>query len=249
MSWRDAYHRAVCDRVEPWAHGHVLRADAIRGYWEFNAIRVEDDGGGLAADALRAEADRRLGDLSHRRLEVWDAALGRRLRADLHDLGWAVERLVVMRHEGELPALRRPAAVEEVDVAVSRDLREEWLRDGTWGDRGQDAVTAFLVMEEHVLARLPSRAFVVFAGGRPAAYARLRVSDRGAEVEDAYCSPAHRDRGYASACVARAVREARAAGAEDVWIAADDEDWPKRLYARLGFAPVWVYHGFTRRPT
>jgi hypothetical protein len=30
-----------------------------------------------------------------------------------------------------------------------------------------------------------------------------------------------------------------AAGAEDVWIVADDEDRPKELYGRLGFTGVW----------
>jgi hypothetical protein len=37
----------------------------------------------------------------------------------------------------------------------------------------------------------------------------------------------------------RAAIEA-AAGARDLWIAADDEDRPKELYARLGFRPVWT---------
>jgi hypothetical protein len=36
----------------------------------------------------------------------------------------------------------------------------------------------------------------------------------------------------------RAAIEA-ASGADDLWIAADDEGRPKELYARLGFRPVW----------
>ncbi|HWW90415.1 MAG TPA: hypothetical protein VNY35_06505, partial [Solirubrobacteraceae bacterium] len=35
---------------------------------------------------------------------------------------------------------------------------------------------------------------------------------------------------------------------EDLWICADDEDWPKELYARLGFRPVWRSTQFTRMP-
>jgi hypothetical protein len=34
-------------------------------------------------------------------------------------------------------------------------------------------------------------------------------------------------------------------GAEVVFIVADDDDWPKHLYARLGFVPVgrkWTFH-------
>jgi hypothetical protein len=42
---------------------------------------------------------------------------------------------------------------------------------------------------------------------------------------------------------------AEAAGSEDLWIAADDEDRPKELYARLGFRPVWRAMEVTRWPS
>jgi hypothetical protein len=42
---------------------------------------------------------------------------------------------------------------------------------------------------------------------------------------------------------------ARAAGAEETLILADDEGEAKRLYLRLGFEPVWIEHVFTRRPS
>ena len=50
--------------------------------------------------------------------------------------------------------------------------------------------------------------------------------------------PAHRGRGYASAVVLRAVEEALAAGHDLVFLTADDDDWPKELYARLGFEQI-----------
>jgi carbamoyl-phosphate synthase large subunit len=36
----------------------------------------------------------------------------------------------------------------------------------------------------------------------------------------------------------RAATEAIAAGADLVWLIADDGDWPKELYRRMGFRPV-----------
>ena len=42
-AWRDAAHDAVCDVVEPWAHGTVVRATRYPGSYEFNAVRVEDE--------------------------------------------------------------------------------------------------------------------------------------------------------------------------------------------------------------
>jgi ribosomal protein S18 acetylase RimI-like enzyme len=46
-----------------------------------------------------------------------------------------------------------------------------------------------------------------------------------------------RGRGLAKAVVSHAVNEARSAGHSLVFLVADDEDWPKELYRRLGFEP------------
>jgi hypothetical protein len=37
-----------------------------------------------------------------------------------------------------------------------------------------------------------------------------------------------------------------AGGAGLIWIAADDNDWPKELYAKLGFRPIGRIFAFTR---
>ena len=65
-------------------------------------------------------------------------------------------------------------------------------------------------------------------------------------MEQAYVRPALRGRGTGGALVAAA---ARAGGATETFIVADDEGGPKRLYERLGFRPVWIQYEFTRRPT
>ena len=76
---------------------------------------------------------------------------------------------------------------------------------------------------------------------------RLFLTDgETAEVEQAYVKPALRGRGTGGGLVAAA---ARAGGASETFIVADDEGDPKRLYQRLGFRPVWIQHEFTRRPS
>ena len=45
----------------------------------------------------------------------------------------------------------------------------------------------------------------------------------------------------------RAAIEA-AGGVRDLWIAADDDDRPKELYARLGFRPAWTEMEFLLLP-
>jgi predicted N-acetyltransferase YhbS len=55
-----------------------------------------------------------------------------------------------------------------------------------------------------------------------------------------------RRRGLARAACSAALDAAIAAGHELVFIVADDEDWPKELYAKLGFDVVGRPWAFTR---
>ena len=48
----------------------------------------------------------------------------------------------------------------------------------------------------------------------------------------------HRGKGLASAVVLRAAAAAREAGADFVFLVADSDDWPQKLYERLGFDPI-----------
>ena len=56
-----------------------------------------------------------------------------------------------------------------------------------------------------------------------------------AQVEDVATLRDFRRRGLARATVTAAVDAALAMGHEAIFIVADDDDWPKDLYARLGF--------------
>jgi hypothetical protein len=48
--------------------------------------------------------------------------------------------------------------------------------------------------------------------------------------------------------VLAAARAARARGCDLVFLVADEADWPKELYARLGFEPLTRFWSFLRRP-
>ena len=83
IAWRHGYHAAVCNRVEPWAHGTVARADDVPTYYEYNLARVEGRDPGLEAEALAAAAEPALADLGHRRIEVEDTPRPRAAGAGL----------------------------------------------------------------------------------------------------------------------------------------------------------------------
>ena len=61
-----------------------------------------------------------------------------------------------------------------------------------------------------------------------------------AQVEDVGTLARYRNRGLARATVSRAILEAQRAGADPIVILADLDDWPWRLYEKLGFDQVGV---------
>src|SRR5690348_3026654 len=93
--WRHAFHAGVCDSIEPWAHGTVVRASRYPTYYDLNVVRVEDEPG-LSAEEIAAFADEALDGLEHRRVDFEDDAAGLARRAELTALGWKSTRLVWM---------------------------------------------------------------------------------------------------------------------------------------------------------
>jgi ribosomal protein S18 acetylase RimI-like enzyme len=86
-----------------------------------------------------------------------------------------------------------------------------------------------------ILDVLDGRVYVMRHGGRIAAYCELYLLDGVAQVEDVNTLEEYRGRGYAKAVVSAAIRDARAADAELIFLYADADDWPQHLYRTLGF--------------
>jgi predicted GNAT family acetyltransferase len=67
-------------------------------------------------------------------------------------------------------------------------------------------------------------------------------------VEEVGTLPSHRNRGYARAVVLAAVAASVAAGHDLTFIGAYADDWPRRLYARLGFEEIGEEVVLYRKP-
>jgi GNAT superfamily N-acetyltransferase len=130
--------------------------------------------------------------------------------------------------------------VIEVDVPTLDAATERYLRSDPDTEYGRDARTREHLLTHHreygPIGGAERRFAVVDDGGRAIAWARLWRRGDEAQVEDVVCLAAHRGRGYGRAVVAAAAGAAASEGAELVFIVADADDWPKALYARLGFA-------------
>lgn len=247
IAFRHAVHALVCDRTQPWEHGTVVAARDLPTYYTYNSVRVEDGAGGLTVPELVAAADRLQADVAHRQVEVQDQRAGERLRPGFEAAGWICERLVWMALDGpaRAPAGDAPVEIGELPFPRTRALREAWFGTSAF-IRDEPGRQRFLRLEEAVAARRGTRALAAFApAGEPAGFVAFSVVGGEAEVEQVYVDPAHRGAGLGGALVAAAVAAART---PRNWIIADDEAAPKRLYARLGFAPVWIQHVFTRVP-
>lgn len=232
LAWRHAQLEAVCDVIEPWAHGTVLRATGYPTYYEYNVVRVEDDPS-MSVAALSAFADEALAGLEHRRLEFDLAAAADLVRAGFREEGWQTQRLLWMRHDGRPPSAADVVVeVERVDYDAARDLRVIWHDE----DSPDLDPAGYLPQARELARRLGVEVFAVREEGVPVAFVELARDRRAAELTVAYVRPDRRGRGLGTALIDAAVDAA--ADAEDLWICADDEDRAKSLYARRGFRPV-----------
>jgi ribosomal protein S18 acetylase RimI-like enzyme len=137
--------------------------------------------------------------------------------------------------------------VVEVDEPGQRAFREEWLR--AFPEAYSEAVVEQLLEQKRVVAdAVGARFFLALVDGRAAAACELYERAGTAQIEDVGTLERYRGRGLARAVVLRALREARAAGCDLVFLEADADDWPKQLYGRLGFHAVGQIYAFLRKP-
>lgn len=168
-----------------------------------------------------------------------DAVQGERLASALEPQGWGVHRGVamVLRRPPDRPA--PPADVREVTVDVLRPLRRQLLLGHPWAT--EEVADQLLDAKASIARRVTLRSFAAFEQGEVVSYSDLYQAGGVAQVEDVATAPPQRGRGLARAVVTRAVDEARASGADFVFLVADAADWPKELYRKLGFDEAGRY--------
>ena len=241
---RHAWFERSTSRAEPFAHGVAYFTPAHPTKWDLNLL-VVDDAAGTSAEELIAEAERcqAPAGLRHRKVEIHRG--GEALADAFKAAGWTAERLIVMLlrpgkdHRGEAHA-----EVREVEFAAVRDLMEQWYGEAMSAPEARalgdaDAETALTS---------GARYFLTERDGTPAACCMLLHGDGVGQVEEVYTARPFRGQGLASAVVRAAIAAAQERGDELIMIMADADDWPQRLYERLGFETVDEYRSFTRKP-
>jgi GNAT superfamily N-acetyltransferase len=240
-AFEEALRERAADEVVPFAFGSAVITGSLPQVWDLNLLRVERRGPTVAA--LAAEAERIQGEarLSHRRVAALDETLGDGFR----ELGWERDRFLFMAYRGASERAGK-APVEQVEHEALLPIREAMVRERPWAE-DKETVRQILAAQARVAETGRARHFAVVMDGEIVSAADLFSDGRTAQVEDVVTHPDHRGRGYASAVVLHAVAVALSEGHDFVFLVADAQDWPKDLYARLGFEPVGVKWTFQKR--
>jgi predicted GNAT family acetyltransferase len=139
-----------------------------------------------------------------------------------------------------------PGLAVEVDAGRHQRAEAAGIREEPYG-RDEEVVRQLVAMRVALAAAVPAaRFFVGCADGVDAAVTTLYSDGATAQVEDVATLRDYRRRGLARATVSAAVDAALEMGHELVFIVADDDDWPKDLYGRLGFDPIGRAWALTR---
>ena len=219
--------------------GRAVYTDEVPKRSDCNYLWIERDGD---PEELVAEAQR----LERRLIFVPDPDLGERLAPWFVEHGWRIDRHLVMAQ------LREPE--KTADLSLVRELEEEALRPARrrlmegypWAK--PEVVKQLFQAKALIGQRVTARFFGVPVDDEVVSYADLYVDGADAQVEDVATLPEHRGKGYATAVILKAIEQARASGADFVFLVADAEDWPKELYRKLGFDELGHYTKFFRPP-
>jgi ribosomal protein S18 acetylase RimI-like enzyme len=227
--------------------GWAIVTPSLPQVWSLNQIRLTKAVPGSRALELLSE---HFDDLSYRHLVAEDE-LGEVLLEPLLSQDFKVEREIVMAF-GERPAQGAPGPeVIEPDEQAVLEVERRWLSEDERMVSAEAVEQVLAAGQREGRARGERRFGIAGDDGTLAAITKLRSDGRAAQVEDVYTVPEARGRGFARALVGHAVRVAQLAGHEVIFIVADDNDWPKHLYARLGFLPAalhWAFHRELRDP-
>jgi len=243
-AYRRAHFEQITARAEPFAHGIAVFTPAHPTKWDLNLL-VVDDAAGTSAEELIGEAERLQAPagLRHRKLEVLHGG-DALIEGFAATPGWTTERVVVMVLRGADIRGDAPPEVQEVGFEPVRGLMEQWYGETMSAAEARDLADS----DADTAQPAGARYFLVEREGEPAACCSLLGHGGIGQVEEVYTAAAHRGHGLASAVVRAAIAASRERGDELVMIMADADDWPQKLYERLGFEIVDEYRSFTRKP-
>ncbi len=239
LAFERRMHEAAARRVEPLAYGVAYLADDLPRVYDQNFLWVQGEQD-VTADALIDDAERlhAAAGQAHRRLVIDHEPLWRALAAPFATAGWRQGTEVFMARTSEPDRIADTADVREITRDELEPAVASYYGAEAWG--GDPETRRQLVEHGRRMADAAGgeRRFGIVQGERTIAYCKLWEHRGVAQIEDVVVLAEHRGSGHGRAVVTAALLAALADDPALVFIVADDQDWPKELYERLGFTPV-----------
>ena len=230
----------TADELRPIEAGCVVSTPSLPGVWSVNQIRVAPP---LGFEPLIQLAEEQLAAMRYVHIVSENQETGTDLEEAFRAAGWKTEREVWMVLAEEPDRASDTSLVVDAGEDEVSELMRRWYAEDELSALALDQLVEFGRRESRACAdRLLG---VRSSDGHLVAVSKLRSDGRTAQVEDVYTAPEARGRGFGRAVVTRAVELARDDGHDLIFIGADDNDWPKQLYARIGFRPLgrmWQFH-------
>ena len=252
MSQPDLVHR-VCDtersyfrianEVHETACATIVRCHGAPRIYDVNHVNQVHVDSPADLDLLRESVDREFRHLPYRCFKT-DALTPPALLARLAQEEYERDEFVLLVLEGRLEADPGPVEIREV---LSEDDWAAWagLHRLNWEESSRKAGRPFEPDLDEQMARTrrakcpPVRYWMAWVDDAPRAFGSSWSGVKGVGlVEDLFTHPEYRNRGLATALIARGTADARNRGAGPLVIPADAHDTPKHMYAALGFRPV-----------
>jgi GNAT superfamily N-acetyltransferase len=229
--------------------GVVILEDDMPDVYHLNSVTLDAPlSAALEAEGIIALAERWLGHLRHRHVVLDDAAGAETVAPALAHAGWSRQRTLFMALGEEADRSARSGVAREVDVATLRALELRLAEEDPPLGAGPGFAPQLVAAMDVLRSATRAHGFAAGEDGELASACTLFLErERGgtALVDNVGTLRTQRRRGLARAAVAAAVERARAQGCDPIVIPADVDDWPKDLYARMGFVPLGIQVSFT----
>jgi ribosomal protein S18 acetylase RimI-like enzyme len=175
-----------------------------------------------------------------------DDDLGAALAPQFRRLGWKAEESLVMPHVGPIPKMDT-SGVEEVHWDELEPVWAEGMRSSP-GIQDEEEVRQLVAAQHRRRLAVDVRYFAARMDRHIASYCELFSTRSTGQIESVMTLARFRGLGLAKAVVTRTLAESRGAGHDLTFLLADEDDWPKELYRKLGFEVAGSIWDFLRPP-
>jgi len=238
---------AIATRIVDLAFGRAVITDDLPEVFDSNVVWI--DAPAAVPDVLHAiEEVAAAAGWRHRSVECSDPAVADHFRPALTRSGYTEERYITMELVEPPPPVAAGATLPTavVTIADQLELARTMLGEEPWADRAA-LLDQFDRRELRIAETVHARS-IIAPPDDPVSRALLMWNGTIADLDAVATLRAHRGQGWSGAVVRRAINVALEKGVDHIVLVADDDDWPRHWYARLGFRQAGRLSMFRRPP-